>query len=76
MDQLTLEVQIDDGRIVARNPEKLPAHGTGLLTITSSSKTPSPGSPSKRVQLPLIRGNGRRIVNPTADQLDASLWGD
>jgi len=25
---------------------------------------------------PLIRGDGRRLINPTAEELDASLWGD
>ena len=29
MDYLTVEVEIDQGRIVAREPEKLPAKGTG-----------------------------------------------
>ena len=27
-----------------------------------------------RVKLPLVRGNGRRIINPTREELDAGLW--
>jgi hypothetical protein len=30
---VTVEVEIDHGQIVAREPEKLPAKGAGLLTI-------------------------------------------
>jgi hypothetical protein len=37
MTYLTVEVEIRDGKIVARDPEKLPKSATGLLTITSVS---------------------------------------
>ena len=33
MSYLTVEVEIDHGRIVAREPEKLPQKGCGLLTV-------------------------------------------
>jgi hypothetical protein len=33
MSYLTLEVEIDHGRIVAREPTKLPERGKGLLTV-------------------------------------------
>ncbi len=33
MSYLTLEVEIDHGRIVAVEPEKLPEMGKGLLTV-------------------------------------------
>jgi hypothetical protein len=33
MNYVTVEVDIDQGRIVAREPEKLPVKGAGLLTI-------------------------------------------
>lgn len=29
---------------------------------------------SYRVKLPLVRGDGKRLINPTREQLDASLW--
>ena len=30
----------------------------------------------QRVELPLIRGDGQRLINPTPEELDASAWGD
>jgi hypothetical protein len=33
MSYLTVEVQIDHGRLVAAEPEKLPQKGKGLLTV-------------------------------------------
>ena len=78
MSYLTVEVEIDHGRIVPREPEKLPEKGSGLLTIFPSVSRPFEGSmPARqRVELPLIRGDGKRIINPTPEELDASLWGD
>ncbi len=78
MSYVTLEVEIDHGRIVARGSEPLPEQGTGLLTILQSTTTPEPPGqpPRRRVELPLIRGDGKRLINPTPEELDASLWGD
>ena len=78
MSYLTVEVEIDHGRIVPREPEKLPEKGNGLLTILepAASQTIGPRPASQRVELPLIRGDGKRIINPTPEELDASLWGD
>jgi hypothetical protein len=36
MGYLVLEVEIDHGRIVAREPGKLPEKGRGVLTVTES----------------------------------------
>jgi hypothetical protein len=44
MSYLTLQVEIDHGRIVPREPERLPEKGNGLLTILSADNSP-PGSP-------------------------------
>jgi hypothetical protein len=33
MSYLTVKVEIDHGRIIAREPEKLPEKGSGLFTI-------------------------------------------
>jgi len=76
MGYLTVEVEIDHGRIIARGPEKLPAKGSGLLTILEPTPNQTNGTPTarQRVELPLIRGDGKRIINPTSDELDASLW--
>jgi hypothetical protein len=78
MSYVTVEVQIDHGRIVPREPDKLPETGSGLLTILPPANgTPASDKPARqRVELPLIRGDGQRIINPTAEELDASLWGD
>lgn len=78
MSYVTVEVDIDHGRIVPREPEKLPQQGNGLLTILPPASEPTKGLTSARVrvELPLIRGDGKRIINPTSEELDASLWGD
>lgn len=44
MSYLTVEVQIDHGRIVACEPEKLPETGSGLLTILQTG-APGTGTP-------------------------------
>jgi len=74
MSYLTVEVEIDHGRVVPKEPEKLPEKGNGLLTILQSSV--SSLREGQRVELPLVRGDGKRLINPTPGQLDASLWGD
>ena len=78
MSYLTVEVEIDHGRIVVREPEKLPEKGKGLLTILRQQDGAQPeSSPGRqRVALPLIKGDGKQITNPTSDELDACLWGD
>ena len=78
MSYVTVEVEIDHGRIVSREAGQLPEKASGLLTILR----PNGNSPDcaktvrQRVQLPLIRGDGKRIINPTPEDLDVSLWGD
>jgi hypothetical protein len=37
MSYITVEVDIDQGRIVPRDPQKLPEKGKGLLTILPSA---------------------------------------
>lgn len=78
MSYITVEVDIERGRVVPREPDKLPEHGNGLLTILPTANGQGAGSKSarQRVVLPLIRGDGKRIINPTREELDASLWGD
>lgn len=73
MSYLTVEVEIDHGKVVPKEPDKLPEKGTGLLTILQSSVRPA--QERRRVELPLIRGDGKHLINPTVNQLDASLWG-
>jgi hypothetical protein len=74
MSYITVEVDINHGQIVAREPDKLPEIVRGLLTIFTA-----PVSITKvreRIRLPLIQGDGKHIINPTPQELDASLWGD
>lgn len=78
MSYVTLEVDIDHGQIVLREPGKLPEKGSGLLTILPGSPAGITGSqaPRGRVHLPLIQGDGERTINPSPEELDASLWDD
>ena len=78
MTYLTIEVKIEHGQIMAKEPEQLPENGTGLLTIVSipNGEPRETTQTRKKVELPLIRGDGKRTINPTRDDLDASLWGD
>jgi hypothetical protein len=48
MSYITVEVQIEQGRIIASEPEKLPKNGTALLTIlnVNPSDHQSPSSKS------------------------------
>jgi hypothetical protein len=64
MGYVTVEVEIDQGRIIPRQPEKLPERATGLLTIFP---TPDNHSTKQRVQLPLIEGDGKRLINPNTN---------
>ena len=78
MNYVTVEVDIDHGRVVPREPGGLPEKGIGLLTILEPAFTArTRANPlGQRVELPLIRGDGKRIINPSPEDLDGSLWGD
>ncbi len=79
MSYVTLEVKIERGKVVPREPERLPETGNGLLTLLPADDHVQvhPALPRRqRVELPLIRGDGKRLINPTPEELDASLWGD
>ena len=52
MSYVTVEVEIDHGRIVPREPERLPEKGSGLLTIlqpapASEGQAPRPSGLAK-----------------------------
>lgn len=72
MNYITVEVDIDHGRIVPRQPEKLPDVARGILTVLPDI------APRKRepIQLPIIKGDGKNMINPTPEELDASFFGD
>ena len=68
MSYLTVEVEIDHGRIVAREPEKLPETGSGLLTILLPAAPPN-GSrqPERGRELPVVPSTGRSITQQEID---------
>ena len=35
---------------------------------------PTPKRASYHVKLPLVQGDGKQMINPTREELDASLW--
>lgn len=76
MRYITLEVDIDHGRIVPHEPEKLPDVAKGILTILPESPVPSSPKKRERVNFPIIKGDGQHLINPTPEELDASHWGD
>lgn len=46
MSYVTLEVEIEQGKVVPKAPEQLPESGTGLLTILRSGPPISPATSS------------------------------
>ena len=72
MSLITVEVEIDHGTLTPKEPHLLPEQGAGLLTILRSESGSTP--PRNRARLPLVRCAAGTIVNPTAEELDASLW--
>jgi hypothetical protein len=69
---ITVEVDIEHGRLTARQPHLLPETGMGLLTIVPPGEGSVP--PRSRVSLPLVRCVRGTLLNPTAEELDDSLW--
>jgi hypothetical protein len=72
MGSITVEVDIEHGRLTARQPHLLPETGSGLLTILPPAE--SDALPRSRVNLPLVRCAPGTLLNPTAEELDDSLW--
>jgi hypothetical protein len=75
MSYTTIEAEINHGTVTVKEPDKLPEHGHGLLIVLSPVEKSEIGDrPRVRVRLPLIQGDGQRLINPTPEELDASLW--
>ncbi len=72
VEPITIEVDIDHGRLTARQPHLLPETGTGLLTVLAAAE--GNDLPRHRVRLPIVRCTPGTTVNPTAEDLDDSLW--
>jgi hypothetical protein len=74
MDYTTIEAEIQHGHVLVKEPEKLPNQGRGLLILFPAETDARPASTGHRVQLPLIEGDGKHIINPTREELDESAW--
>jgi len=72
MGPITIEVDIEHGTLVARQPHLLPEKGVGIMTVISQGETSPP--PRSRASLPLVRCAPGTRINPTVEELDASLW--
>ena len=70
MSYLTLEVEIDHGRVVPKEPDKLPEKGTGLLTILPSAP---PREPRKLSQLEAFHALQKHL---NLDEAKAQAWMD
>jgi len=65
-EDVIFQVEIVDGKVLVLG--KLPKAGHGVLRIWESN--PTEVKRPAQVQLPLIQGDGSRIVNPTPEELD------
>jgi hypothetical protein len=63
MSYVTVEVKIEHGRIVAREPEKLPEKGNGLLTILPTANAPS--AEAKPARQPPSRAEVKKLLSRT-----------
>jgi hypothetical protein len=72
MSPITIEVDIEHGKLTARQPHLLPETGTGCLTILPSGVAGA--SPRRRVAIPLVRCEPETLLNPTTEELDDTLW--
>jgi len=50
MSYITVEVEIDHGQIVAREPAKLPEKGKGLLTVLESGESSREAGNTSRIE--------------------------
>ena len=68
MGYLTLEVEIDHGKILPREPGKLPQKGKGFLTVTESSQD---SDVAKMTQLEAFRSLQKSL---NLDEAKAGAW--
>jgi len=69
MSYVTLEVEIDNGRVVPREPAKLPNKGRGLLTVLES--TPEAGDIEKMTPLEAFQALQKSLK---LDEAKARAW--
>jgi len=75
---MTLRAHFDGKVIVPDEPVSLPIDTPLDVEITPANgpRAAAPLRERKRVELPLIRCKPGTVINPTPEELDASLWGD
>ena len=75
---MTVRAHFDGKVIVPDEPVSLPVNTPLDVEITPANGSPAtdPMRERKRVELPLIRGDGKHIIKPTPEDLDASFWGE
>ncbi len=71
MSYLTLEVQIDHGRIVPAEPERLPEKGRGLLTVLEPAQAAE--APPQMTRLEAFKALQKSL---NLDEAKASAWMD
>jgi hypothetical protein len=71
MSYLTLEVEIDHGRIVPAEPEKLPEKARGLLTVLESAE--NTGAPLPMTQIEAFEALQKSL---NLDEAKAKAWMD
>ena len=71
MSYLTLEVEIDHGRIVPQEPAKLPEKGKGLLTILETNE--NDGDVQRMTQLEAFHALQKSL---NLDEAKAKAWMD
>jgi hypothetical protein len=75
MSYTTVEAEIHHGQVTVKEPEKLPAQGRGLLIVLPPAQSAAePERHRVRARLPIIQGDGQTLINPSPEELDASLW--
>jgi hypothetical protein len=68
MSYLTVEVEIDDGRLVAAEPEKLPRKGKGVLTVLEPT---CPTTPTRLTPLEALEALQKHLK---LDDKKAAEW--
>lgn len=73
MNRVTIEVQIDHGKVTVAKPHLLPEHGRGLLTVLPAGS--GNGKPAFSVDkeadgLPVIRAQGGVITSALVREIE------
>lgn len=73
---MTVRAHFDGRVIVPDEPVDLPVNTPLDVEINPANGTQATPAETirRRVKLPLIHGDGKRIINPTPEELDASFW--